>query len=82
MKFTVTRGCLCDGIDIDGKDIQYLSKDEISVALETFCDYLKKKGDLSTLLETLVPIYCDDYRDLGHCDQCGDYIEEFTINSL
>lgn len=77
MKINYVTGCTCDSLTIDGKESIDLSpkviKDAIVRALE-------KIDDISTLQEILVTIAeTGEYEDLGHCEQCGDFIYSYTL---
>ena len=77
MKINYVTGCTCDSLTIDGKESIDLSpkviKDAIVRALE-------KIDDISTLQEILMTIAeTGEYEDLGHCEQCGDWITSYTL---
>ena len=77
MKINYVTGCTCDSLTIDGKESIDLSpkviKDAIVRALE-------KIDDISTLQEILMTIAeTGEYEDLGHCEQCGDFIYSYTL---
>ena len=77
MKINYVTGCTCDSLTIDGKESIDLSpkviKDAIVRALE-------KIDDISTLQEILMIIAeTGEYEDLGHCEQCSDWITSFTL---
>jgi hypothetical protein len=73
MKINYTSGCICDSLTIDGKESADLSpkviKDAIAKALE-------KIDDMATLQDILTT---GEYEDLGHCEQCGDWITSYTL---
>lgn len=77
MKINYVTGCTCDSLTINGKESIDLSpkviKDAIVRALE-------KIDDISTLQEILMTIAeTGEYEDLGHCEQCGDFIYSYTL---
>lgn len=78
MKLVSQTGCTSWGIDIDDKDFNECSKEEIRETIKKIID--KTEDDnLFSLLETLIGTY-GEYEDLGQCDQCFDYVSRFTLN--
>lgn len=77
MKINYTSGCTCDSLTIDGKESADLSpkviKDAIVKALEKIDDMVTLQDILMTVAET------GEYEDLGHCEQCGDWITSYTL---
>lgn len=77
MKINYTSGCICDSLTIDGKESTDLSpkviKDAIVKALEKIDDMATLQDILTTVAET------GEYEDLGHCEQCGDWITSYTL---
>ena len=77
MKINYTSGCTCDSLTIDGKESIDLSpkviKDAIVRALEKIDDISTLQDILTTVAET------GEYEDLGHCEQCGDWITSYTL---
>jgi hypothetical protein len=77
MKINYTSGCTCDSLTIDGKESADLSpkviKDAIVRALEKIDDISTLQDILTTVAET------GEYEDLGHCEQCGDWITSYTL---
>lgn len=67
MKINYTSGCICDSLTIDGKESADLSPKVIKDAIATLQDIL------TTVAET------GEYEDLGHCEQCGDWITSYTL---
>lgn len=77
MKINYVTGCTCDSLTIDGKESINLSpkviKDAIVKALEKIDDEATLQDILITVAET------GEYKDLGHCEQCGDWITSYTL---
>lgn len=74
MEINYTSGCICDSLTIDGKESADLSpKDAIVKALEKIDDMATLQDILTTVAET------GEYEDLGHCEQCGDWITSYTL---
>ena len=77
MKINYVTGCTCDSLTIDGKESIDLSSKVIKDAIVRA---LEKIDDISTLQEILVTIAeTGEYEDLGHCEQCGDFIYSYTL---
>lgn len=78
MKINYTSGCICDSLTIDGKESADLSpkviKDAIVKALEKIDDMATLQDILTTVAETGRMM-----KDLGHCEQCGDWITSYTL---
>lgn len=75
MKITYTKGHY--SLDVDGKDFNELSYDEQKEICHKLVDKINEN-----MLERFVEICCGgmgEYKDLGYCETCGEYIEEYTI---
>lgn len=77
-KIVVTEGCTCYGITYDDKDLHDYELDEVYDIARACFDKLNK--------DELVQFVWDyttqhgDWKTLGHCDECGDDIDEFSVN--
>lgn len=77
MKIRLTEGCVCDAFLCDGNDFSDLDvnkKREIAIKLiekadSDYLDYICRY-----LVEEV-----GSFTDLGRCEQCGDYIEQYDI---
>lgn len=77
MKINYTSGCICDSLTIDDKESTDLSADDIK---DTIVKALNKINDTAILQEILITIAeTGEYENLGHCDECGDYISSYTL---
>lgn len=77
MKINYTSGCICDSLTIDDKESTDLSVDDIK---DTIVKALNKINDTAILQEILITIAeTGEYENLGHCDECGDYISSYTL---
>ena len=77
MKINYVSGCVCDSLTIDNVE-------SIDLPIETLrgaiTKALNKVNDIAVLQNILMAIAeTGDYKDLGHCEDCGDYIVEYTI---
>lgn len=77
MKLTYCTGCTANTLNIDGKESIDMTNEEIK---EHINKMLLKVNDIHTLQEVLIAIAeGGEYEDLGHCETCGDWIEEYTF---
>lgn len=78
MKLTYCTGCTSDTLNIDGKESIDMTKEEIIGHINMM---LTKVEDISTLQEVLKAIAqgSGEYEDLGQCETCGDWAEEYTF---
>ena len=78
MKLEYTDGCICTSLTVD--EVQ-----TIDMNINDFRDVIHKLIDREDDIATLQSLFIDlmesqgTYKDLGHCEQCGDYISEFTL---
>ena len=70
MKIEYTDGCICTSLTVDGKETAYMTPEEIKVSIRAMLD---RETDVS-LIEHL-----GEYKDLGHCECCGDWISNYTL---
>lgn len=78
MEHIYIEGCTCTSLTVDGIetiDLPIEKFREAVIELVNNCD------DIATLqfawkglMESM-----GTYEDLGHCDQCGDYIDKYTL---
>lgn len=78
MEIEYTEGCVCYGLDVDGKPFNELgevSKVDIlhSVVNSLCCEY-----EPQNILIDLLRQY-GEYEHHYHCDQCGDDVCSFTL---
>lgn len=78
MKLEYTDGCVCTSLTVDGKEIIDMSKDELK---EVICKLLDKESDLGVLQDIWRDLVTSqgEFEDLGHCEECGDYITKYTL---
>lgn len=78
MKLEHTTGCICDSLTINGVETINLPIKEVR---DVVLNIISKCDDLSILQDILMDyIDCNgEYKDLGHCEQCGDYIINYTL---
>jgi len=79
MKIVKTCGCICDNIEIDGKDIEKFSKYELKEILIKIIDSCSEnKGILKSVMSDILD-QVGEYKYLYTCDECGDSVYEYSI---
>lgn len=78
MKLEYTDGCVCTSLTVDGKETIDMSKEELK---EVICKLLDKESDLGVLQDIWRDLVTSqgEFEDLGHCEECGDYITKYTL---
>lgn len=77
MKIEYVYGCTCDSLTIDGVETVDMDIKDVRGCV---LDIISRTTDLSLLQSILSDVaeLNGEYEDLGHCDQCGDYITKYT----
>ena len=78
MKLEMITGCICDSMTIDGKELSAMNDSKKRIILNKVCDWLKHNAELSKLLKYILD-YHGEYESLGSCEQCGDFIDKYTL---
>lgn len=78
MKINYITGCTCDSLTIDGIESTDMPAEDIKEAIVLS---LNKVEDIATLQNILVSVLeeAGEFEDLGHCEQCGDWITSYTL---
>lgn len=78
MKLEYTDGCICTSLTVDGKETVDMSKEELK---EVICKLLDRESDLGVLQDIWRDLVTSqgEFEDLGHCEECGDYITRYTL---
>lgn len=77
MKINYTTGCIRDSLTIGGRESINCSLEFIK---STIIKALEQIDDMSALQDILITIAeTGEYEDLGHCEQCGDFITSYTL---
>lgn len=78
MKVEYVSGCICGSLTIDGKETADIPLKELR---DCVLDIISRTTDISLLQDILTDAaQCSgEFEDLGHCEQCGDWIEKFTL---
>ena len=77
MKIRLTEGCVCDSFLCDGNDFSTIDVDtkrEIAIKLIEKAD-----GDFIEYICRDLVEQLGEFKDLGRCEQCGDYVEQYDI---
>lgn len=78
MKIESVSGCTCDSLNIDGKETIDMNIEDVKNVIKKLLDETNDIGVIQSILIDLVE-YIGDYKDLGQCDECGDYITKYTV---
>ena len=78
MKLEYTDGCICTSLTVDGKETVDMNKEELK---EVICKLLDRESDLGVLQDIWRDLVTSqgEFEDLGHCEECGDYITRYTL---
>lgn len=78
MKLEYTTGCICDSLTIDGVETVDMKVEDLQ---RIICKIINKEEDIATLQQVLINLIetNGEYKDLGHCECCGDYISKYTL---
>lgn len=78
MKLEYTDGCICTSLTVDGKETADMTSEEIKVSIQAMLDRGIDFAVLQDIWTTLIESQ-GEYRDLGHCEECGDWISNYTL---
>lgn len=78
MKIVYITGCTCDSLTIDGKESINIKVEDLQATIKKVVDKETDVGILQNILMDLM-YHLGEPKDLGHCEECGDYIEQFTL---
>ena len=78
MKIESVTGCTCDSLTINGVETIDMDKEAIKDVIKKLIDKEDDLGTLQSILTDLVEIQ-GEFEDLGHCEQCGDWITKYTL---
>ena len=79
MKIEYSEGCTTTGVYIDNKPLVDLSIEEQKEVLLKVLKHLKNPS--YSIQEFLISAAKEEgeFEDLGKCEQCGDYVYNYTI---
>ena len=78
MKIESVTGCTCDSLTIDNVETIDMDKEAIKDVIKKLINREDDLGFLQSILIDLVE-FQGEFEDLGHCDQCGDWITKYTL---
>lgn len=78
MKIESVTGCTCDSLTVDNVETVDMDKEAVKDVIKKLID---KEDDLGTLQSILIDLVetQGEFEDLGHCEQCGDWITKYTL---
>lgn len=79
MKLDYTTGCICDSLEVDGKEFNELSFEEKKAICHKLIDNVKDDYVFQELYITFMETECidDEAQTSGPCECCGDYIYQY-----
>ena len=79
MEIEYVTGCICDSLSIDNKETIDMELKELK---EVIIKVINNTDNLAALQGALISIVenTGEFEDLGHCEECGDYIEKYTLS--
>lgn len=78
MKLEYTDGCICTSLTVDGKETVDMTNEEIKASIRAILDQEEDLATLQGILKLLIESQ-GKYKDLGHCEECGDWIFNYTL---
>ena len=78
MKIESVTGCTCDSLTVDNVETVDMDKEAIKDVIKKL---INREDDLVILQSILIDLveFRGEFEDLGHCDQCGDWITKYTL---
>lgn len=78
MKLKYTTGCVCTALEINGNPTYKMKAKTLQKHISKAIKEVTDIGTLESILTTIVES-AGTYKYIGHCEQCGDNIEEYTF---
>ena len=78
MKIESVTGCICDSLTVDEVETGDMDKEAVKDVIKKLIDREDDLGTLQSILIDLVETQ-GEFEDLGHCEQCGDWITTYTV---
>ena len=66
---------------IDGEEFAQKSLEECKQIVHKLVEETTDVAILQDYVEDFMESHADDYKNLGNCSVCGDYIEKFTYTT-
>lgn len=78
MKIESVTGCTCVSLTVDNVETVDMDKEAVKDVIKKLIDREDDLGTLQSILIDLVETQ-GEFEDLGHCEQCGDWITKYTV---
>lgn len=78
MELKYTTGCVCTALEINGNPTYKMKAKTLQKHIREAIKGVTDTGTLESILTTIAES-AGTYKYIGHCEQCGDNIEEYTF---
>lgn len=78
MELKYTTGCVCTVLEINGNPTYKMKPKTLQKHIKRAVEKVTDTGTLESILTTIARS-AGTYKYIGHCAQCGDNIEEYTL---
>ena len=68
----------CTSLTVDGKETVDMTNEEIKASIRAILDREEDLATLQSILKSLIESQ-GEYKDLGDCEECGDWIFNYTL---
>lgn len=78
MKLEYTEGCVCTSLTVDGVETVDMNINDLK---KVICKLVERETDVAELQDLWMSLMQSqgEYKDLGHCECCGDWITNYTL---
>lgn len=78
MKLEYTEGCICTSLTVDGVETVDMDINDLK---KVICKLVERETDVAELQDLWISLMQSqgEYKDLGHCECCGDWITNYTL---
>lgn len=78
MKLEYTDGCVCTSLTVDGVETADMKTEDLQ---DIICKLVKRESDVAVLQDLCITLMESQgtYKSLGHCEECGDWIDNYTL---
>lgn len=78
MKLEYTEGCICTSLTVDGVETVDMDINDLK---KVICKLVERETDVAELQDLWMSLMQSqgEYKDLGHCECCGDWITNYTL---
>ena len=78
LKLEYTEGCICYGLDVDGKPFNDLDEEKKKEVLNRTIEKILKDFDIQSIMIDLLRQY-GEYEYHYTCEDCGDSVTSYTL---